>query len=354
MRALTIRAGERPSEGAELSLDELAAPTPGAGDLLVDGVAIGVCGTDRWLLSRSPRSFPGGRDRMVIGHESLGRVRQAPAGSPFAPGDFVAGLVRRPDPVPCKCCAAGELDICQNGTYTERGVVGADGYGAETYLLDQAFAVSVSAHLGLTGVLIEPTSIVAKAWEQLDMAVRWPDGRALILGAGPIGLLAALLAQQRGYEVHVVDQVADGPKVAQVKALGAVYHQGVDDFSDLDGSFEAVVECSGELAGAAIRATARGGALCFVAGGHRAVGNTIELAALSGALVGNRTFTGVVSSNHRHFEAAHTALLNADRSWLDGMLTNVVPVEKFANAFDGGPDVIKTVIQLADDSDGVR
>jgi threonine dehydrogenase-like Zn-dependent dehydrogenase len=345
MRALTIRAGAADSEGAEVSLDELAEPTPGPGDLLVDGVAIGVCGTDRWLLSRSPRTFPGGRDRMIIGHESLGRVRQAPAGSPFSAGDFVAGLVRRPDPVPCKCCAAGELDICQNGTYTERGVVGADGYGAEVYLLDQDYAVRVSPQLGLTGVLVEPTSIVAKAWEVLDLSVRWPDGRALILGAGPIGLLAALLGQQRGYEVHVVDQVADGPKVAQVKALGATYHQGADG---LDGSFEAVVECSGELVRDAINATARGGALCFVAGGHRAVGNTIELAALSGGLVGNRTYTGVVSSNHRHFEAAHTALLGADRSWLEDMLTRVVPVQEYPTAFAGGPDVIKTVIQLAD------
>jgi len=338
MRGLTIRTG-----GAEVTLQELAEPAAGAGVLLVDGVALGVCGTDRWLLARGPHRLPAGRDRMVLGHESLGRVRAAPAGSSFAPGDLVTGLVRRPDPLPCRCCAAGELDICLNGRYTERGIVGADGYGAQRYLLGEEYAVGVSPQLGLAGVLVEPTSIVAKAWERLDASVRWPQGRALVLGAGPIGLLAALLAQQRGYEVHVVDRVTGGPKVGQVRALGATYHRGV---GDLEGEFDAVLECSGELAADAIAATARGGSLCFVAGAHGGAVSTIELAALTGALIGNRTLTGVVSSNRRHFEAAHSALQKADRDWLDELLTAVVPLDNYAAAFNGGPDTIKAVIQL--------
>jgi threonine dehydrogenase-like Zn-dependent dehydrogenase len=284
---------------------------------------------------------------MILGHESLGRVRQAPAGSPFAAGDLVAGLVRRPDPLPCPACAAGDLDICQNGKYTERGVLAHDGYGAQQYVLGQEYAVPVDPKLGLTGVLVEPTSIVAKAWERLDTAVRRPRGRALILGAGPIGLLAALLAHQRGYEVHVVDQVTDGPKVLQVKALGATYHRGA---GDLDSEFDAVVECSGGLTAEAISATGRGGALCFVAGGHGGSGATIELAALGGALVGgNRSLFGVVSSDRRHFTAAHAALQRAEGGWLEGLLTSVVPLEKYAAAFDGGPDTIKAVIQLTDE-----
>lgn len=342
MRGLTIRAGR---DGGEIALEDVAEPVRGAGDLLVEGIALGVCGTDRSIAARGPHRTPAGRDRLVLGHESLGRVREAPAGSPFSAGDLVTGLVRRPDPVPCANCAGGNLDICLNGEYTERGIVGSDGYGAERYLLDAAYAIRVSPQLGLAGVLVEPTSIVAKAWERVDASARRPGGRALILGAGPIGLLAALLAQQRGYDVHVVDQVADGPKIEQTKALGATYHRGTED---LDGEFDAVVECSGELAAAAIRATARGGSLCFIAGGHRGT-EAAELADVGRALTGgNRTFTGVVSSGREHFLAAHAALETADRSWLEGLLTAVVPLDRYAEALAGGPDVIKAVIRLGD------
>ena len=338
MRGLTIDVRRT----GHVELAEVAEPQPGAGELLVEGVALGVCGTDRWLVAGGPRRTPQDRGWLILGHESLGRVAAAPAGSRFPVGDLVTGLVRRPDPEPCEACARGDLDICRNGRYTERGIVGSDGYGAQRYLLDERYAVAVDARLGLTGVLVEPTSIVAKAWERLDAAVRRPGGRALILGAGPIGLLAALLAQQRGYDVHVVDRVDGGPKIAQTVALGATYHRGVDG---LTGDFDAVLECSGELGAAAIESTARGGALCFIAGGHRS--RQIEPAAVGSALTGgNRTFSGVTSSGREHFEAAHAALLAADRGWLDGLLTAVVPLEKYATAFEGGPDTIKSVIRL--------
>ena len=135
--------------------------------------------------------------------------------------------MRRPDPVPCASCAAGEWDMCRNGQYTEHGIKGLHGFGAEYFRVDPGFAVPVDRSLGLAGVLIEPTSVVAKAWEHIDrIAARavWRPSRVLVTGAGPIGLLAALLARQRGFEVHVLDRVTDGPKPALVRDLGATYH----------------------------------------------------------------------------------------------------------------------------------
>ena len=70
---------------------------------------------------------------------------------------------------------------------------------------------------------------MAKAWEQIDLiATRTlrPGRVALVAGAGPIGMLAALLGVQRGYQVHVFDRVAAGPKPGLVAALGATYHYG--------------------------------------------------------------------------------------------------------------------------------
>lgn len=329
MRALVLRGDAGKGRAA---VEETAEPDPADGELLVEGIAIGVCGTDRKLVKRPPR--PGaGREALVLGHESLGRVIDAPAGSGFGPGDLVAGIVRRPDPEPCFFCAAGESDLCENGKYTERGIIGKDGYGAERYRLEARYAVPVDPALGLAGVLVESASVVAKAWEKLDGLVWRRRSRALVLGAGPIGLLAALLGVQRGYEVHVLDRVEAGRKPGQARAIGAVYHTSA---GTLPGRFDAVLECTGALAGEAVAQTSPSGALCLLAGGLER----------PGAPLGNMAIVSTVNSNRRHFEAGHDALRNADPAWLGRLLGPCVGLDEWRSAFDAGPDTIKAVICL--------
>src|SRR5919199_2884617 len=159
----------------------------------------------------------------------LEEVPEPPAASGLAPGDLVVGIVRRPDPVPCPNCAAGEWDMCRNGRYTEHGIKGLHGFGSQRYRLDPAFAIRLDPGLESVGVLTEPTTIVAKAWdhiERIGSRAVWEPRVVLVTGAGPIGLLAALLGVQRGLEVHVVDRVTEGPKPALVADLGAHYHHG--------------------------------------------------------------------------------------------------------------------------------
>src|SRR5688572_26354292 len=103
MRAITLYPGTPDSA----DLEEVPEPGPEAGAILVDGVALGICGTDAEIVRGEYGEAPPGGDRLIIGHESLGRVAEAPEGSGFAPGDLVVGIVRRPDPVPCPSCAAG-------------------------------------------------------------------------------------------------------------------------------------------------------------------------------------------------------------------------------------------------------
>ena len=106
---------------------------------------------------------PPGERHLIIGHESIGRVMEAPRDCGLASGDLVVGIVRRPDPVPCEYCAAGEWDMCRNGGYTERGIKQRHGYASERYRIESSFAVKVDAALGDLGVLLEPASVVAKA-----------------------------------------------------------------------------------------------------------------------------------------------------------------------------------------------
>src|SRR5690348_8201789 len=218
MRALTVEPGVPNS----IELADMPPPPASDGDVLVRALALGICGTDREIIAGDYGAPPPGERRLILGHESLGRVEEAPQGSGFARGDLVVGIVRRPDPLPCANCAVGEWDMCRNGLYTERGIKQRDGYCSERYRIHPPFAVRLPPHLERTGVLLEPASVVAKAWEHIERIGRraaWQPRRVLVTGAGPIGLLAGLLGVQRGLEVHVLDLVTEGPKPALVRDL---------------------------------------------------------------------------------------------------------------------------------------
>ena len=118
MRALTVKPGTANS----IQLEDVPPPPTTDGAVLVRALALGICGTDREIISGDYGWAPPGAQRLIIGHESLGRVETAPADSGFSPGELVVGIVRRPDPVPCPDCAVGEWDMCRNGQYTERGI----------------------------------------------------------------------------------------------------------------------------------------------------------------------------------------------------------------------------------------
>ena len=350
MRALTVT----PGTGGSAALLDVAEPTPGPADLLVDGLAVGICGTDREIAAGEYGTAPPGRDRLVLGHESLGRVRHAAEGSGFSAGDLVVGVVRRPDPVPCGACAHGEFDMCRNGRYTERGIKALDGFASERWCVDADHAVRLPPDLEGVGVLLEPTSVVAKAWEQIERigGRSWFEPRTvLVTGAGPIGLLAALLGVQRGLEVHVLDRVQDGPKPALVADLGARYHSEGFDAAVADRRPDVVIEATGAapLVLAAMSRTRPYGLTCLT--GVSAAGRRIELDAggLNRSIVlENDAVFGSVNANLRHFRAAARALTRADRGWLAGLITRRLPLDRFAEALEPAADDVKTVLTLQD------
>jgi threonine dehydrogenase-like Zn-dependent dehydrogenase len=243
--------------------------------------------------------------------------------------------------------------MCRNGRYRERGIKELDGYGAELVALERDYAVGLPPALGLAGVLTEPTSVVAKAWEQIDRVKSEgcrPLQSVLVTGAGPIGLLAALLGVQRGLTVHVLDRATDGPKPRLTEALGATYHSGsVADACGAAGP-DIVVECTGaaQLVVDAINGTAPGAVVCLVGVSPRGRTLSVDVGALNDELVlENDVVLGSVNSNHRHFRAAAEALARADRAWLDALITRRVPLERWSEALDRRADDIKTVIDFS-------
>ena len=338
--------------GARAQISEVDDPQRADGELLVETVALGVCGTDREIVSGDYGWPPPGRDDIVLGHESLGRVREAPDGEIKA-GDLVVGVVRRPDPEPCPCCLRGEFDMCRNGRYRERGIKELDGFGAELVTLERDFAIKIEPALGLLGVLTEPTSVVAKAWEQVDLARMQfcrPVGRALVTGAGPIGLLAALLGVQRGLEVHVLDRAEDGPKRELAEGLGATYHSVSVQDACKSAEPEMVLECTGapEVVVDALQSTAPGAVVSLLGVSPAGRSITVDAGTLNNELVlENDIVFGSVNANHRHFQAAASALAAADAAWLEGLITRRVPLDRWDDALERRPDDIKNVIEFA-------
>jgi threonine dehydrogenase-like Zn-dependent dehydrogenase len=340
MRAMTVIPGK--ADSAELT--NLPEPEAKQGELVVEPLCLGVCGTDREILDGVHGEPPPGRERLVLGHELLGRVRGT--------GQLVAGIVRRPDPVPCACCAKGEWDMCRNGQYTERGIKALDGYGAELVTIEENFAIPIPDDLGTLGVLTEPASILAKAWEQIDrIATRACSAheRVLVTGAGPIGLLAALMGKERELEVHVLDRATEGIKPEVVHELGAHYHTG--DITEVSEQIapDLVVECTGvaELVAGAMRHTAPGAIVCL-AGVAASRNLSVDIGALNNELVlENDVVFGSVNANRRHFERAVKSLEAADSDWLRRLITRTVPLDRWQDALEKGDDDIKVVVEFA-------
>jgi glucose 1-dehydrogenase len=346
VKAITVM----PGSPGSIRLDDVPEPSRSEGSILVQTIAVGVCGTDREILEGSFGAGPAPGERLVLGHESLGRVVESPDDSDVRPGDVVVGIVRHPDPVPCAQCATGEWDMCSNGQYTEHGIKGRHGFGRERFRLQPSHAVRVDASLGMRGVLLEPASIVAKAWDQIERIgarASWTPRRVLVLGAGPVGLLAALLGRLRGLEVHVFDRVDTGPKPALVAALEAKYHNS--ELDEVCRDVDVVVECTGApgLLFDAVRCVAPNGILCLtgVASGSGVL--SLDAGAVNNELVlQNNVVFGTVNANRRHYTQAADALARADPAWLDRLITRRVPLERWREAYERLERDVKTVIEF--------
>lgn len=348
MRALTVIPGRSDS----LAVEDMPAPDTALGDVLVDGVAVGVCGTDHELSQGDYGWAPEGSERLILGHESLGRVREAPDGSGFAAGDLIVGVVRMPDPKPCGACAHGEWDMCRNGEYTEHGIKSLHGFAAEQWRVRSEHAVKLDQALESVGMLMEPTTVVAKAWEQVDRigGRAWFEPKSvLITGAGPIGLLAAMIGAQRGLDVHVLDRVKDGPKPQLVEDLGARYHSDPADKVIDEIQPDVIIEGTGATPVVnAVLANPKPYAITILTGiSDPGETETVDLGTINRtAVLGNSAVAGSVNANLRHYEAAAEALAAADLGWLERLVTRRVPLEKFAEAFTPQDDDVKVVLTL--------
>jgi glucose 1-dehydrogenase len=350
MKALMIT----PSVPGSARLDEHPEAPLSDGTIHVEVLAVGICGTDLEIVAGEYGTAPADSERLVLGHESLGRVLEAPEGADVVVGDLVVSMVRHPDPAPCVNCGTGEWDLCRNGDYTEHGIKEVHGFARERYRVDPSRVVRVDPALGILGVLTEPTSVVAKAWEVVDRIrtrggdVPASEQRVLVTGAGPIGLLAAMIGTQRKYHVHVLDRVGEGLKPQLVAELGATYHYG--PLGEIEGDFDIIIECTGagQVIVDATTKLAPDGVFCLTgvsSGGHKI---EADFGAINrGLVLENGVIVGSVNANKRHYNAAAGHLAIADPVWLAKLITRQVPLEQWEQALVRQTNDVKAVLRFA-------
>ncbi len=357
MRAITVVPGEAHSLRIR---DDVADPRPSDREALVRVLETGLCGTDVEIEAALFGEAPAGSAYLILGHENLGRVERAPSGCGFREDDLVVATVRRPCPEHCPACAEGQQDFCLTGNYRERGIKGLHGYMCDRYVESPRYLVRVPADLRSVAVLLEPLSFIEKGVEQalrFQQRLAWEPRRAVVLGAGPVGLLAGLLLRLRGFEVTVASRgPADSAAARLAVDAGMRYvstrQTAVERLPAETGGIDLVFEATGAAAmiGPAMSILAIDGVaiLGSVTGGQETV--PFDIATWNREMVlGNRALFGTVNAGRRHFEAGVRDLEAAQArfpGWLARMITRRLPMEEVKQAFERDRSQIKSVLRF--------
>ncbi len=356
-QAIQVTPGK--AHSARLGLEPTLAPK--RGELGLKVLLCGICGTDAEIERGLYGEAPPGEDHLVPGHESLCEVEAVgEAVTGFRPGDLVVPIVRRPCPEGCEPCKRGRWDMCLTGHYAERGIARLHGMLREHLTDDAEHCVHLPPELRQVGVLVEPLSIVEKAIEEtmvVQSRIGIPPRRALVTGAGPIGILAAMVLRSRGLAVDVLDQrPVDSPKAEIVRASGSRY---IDDRtqpleeSAKDVLYDLVLEASGyaPLVFRALRRLGRNGAMVLtgVTAGHHTI--ELDVDALNQEMVlENQVLLGSVNAARQHYEAAVRDLAAWQLSLpglAERLITSRHPLAQFEAALTKDPDGIKSVVEVA-------
>ncbi len=369
MKALAVVPAQRAVKLVDHPQPAISTPT----GVKLRMLEVGVCGTDREIVSFQYGTPPPGSEYLVIGHESLGQVVDVGSGvTQVKPGDLVVTMVRRPCPHPdCVACTAGRQDFCTTGDFTERGIKGAHGFATEFVVDDESYMNVVPAALREVAVLTEPLTIAEKAIAQVWQVQRrlpWgspPAGpgekgsahRAVVLGAGPVGLLGAMALVRAGFETTVYSR-ASGPhdKAGLVASFGAAYVDAetttIEQLANRVGTIDLVYEATGAARVSFQMMEVLGANGVFVFTGVPGRKAPIELDAdliMRNLVLSNQVVFGTVNASRSEYQAAIRDLGDFTGRWpaaVRRLITDRHPIEGAVGALLGAPSGIKDVITI--------
>lgn len=359
MKAVGVFPGSR-----EVRLVDHPEPRLEAADQVkVRVLEVGACGTDREICAFQFGESPAGAPYLVLGHEGLGEVLETGKGvSRLRPGDLVVPMVRLPCDVPgCRPCRRERQDFCLTDTFPERGIRRAHGFMTERFVDFETFLVPVPRVLRDVAVLVEPLTIAEKALFQIAEVQRrlpYEAGRtAVVLGAGPVGLLGAMAFVSRGYETFVFARSpGDTPNARLTASIGATYVSGsTTDFATLArrvGNIDLIYEAAGAVRPAFELLEQLGtNGVCVLTGVpalEPAVGVNVERL-MRNVVLKNQAVVGTVNAGRDAFEAAIRDLEVFLKRWpepLRGLVTGRFRLEEFRRLLLDKPAGIKSIFTL--------
>jgi len=328
-----------PGAAATARLADVFEPRAAPGEVLLRPLEIGVCGTDAEICAGLFGSAPKGEGHLILGHELLAEV--AADGGGFAAGDLVAATVRR-SCRRCAACAAGFPDACLTGDYLERGITRLHGFASELACERPEHLVPIPRELGRLGVLAEPASVCARAIRHarsIGGRQPWEPARALVLGAGAVGMLATFFLRLEGLEVLTASREGAGSDKAELVGASGASYLPVSDLEE-SGDFDLVVEAagSGELMARALGLLRRNGVACILGiDGHSGQVSVDRRTLGVDVVIGNRALFGSVNAARQDWARAVELLVEVGTRWPDAATRLVglrVEPGRFQEAFD--------------------
>jgi glucose 1-dehydrogenase len=356
MKAIVVKPGEKSS----IHMRDMPDPRMKPDQVAVKMIRVGLCGTDAEINHGLYGKPPDGDEFLILGHENLGVVEDVGKKvKGWKPGDLVVSTVRRPCGV-CPNCKAGENDMCSSGQYTERGIMRRHGFMAEFYVESPQFMNKIPKAVRDFAVLLEPMSVVEKGIDHaflLQKRLVWKPKLAVVLGGGPVGLLAAAVLRVRGLRTVVVGREPASDMRAQIAMkLGAEY-MSVEKSSLLDlpkqiGRPDLVIEATGSarVVFDAMEILGPNGVLCLlsVTGGSGV--NEEPIDRINQLLVlGNQVVFGSVNANPRHFAQGVKDFVAIEKKWpgvMSRLLTDRIPWKAHKKWFDERGSGIKSTLEI--------
>lgn len=363
MRAVGVLPSKR-------TVDLLSHPHPeihSPAQVKVRTIEVGICGTDREICSFAYGTPPDGSEYLVLGHEGLGEVVEVGnAVGQFAVGDLVVPSVRRPCPHPaCLPCREDRQDFCSTGDFTERGIKMMHGFMTEFFVEEEEFLTAVPADLRDVAVLVEPLTVAEKAIDQVwkvQQRLPWgADGEgktAVVLGAGPVGILGAMALLVRGFRTFVYSRSpAPNPKAELVNSVGARYISSettpLEKFAIETGPVDLVYEAVG-VAGISfdlLKVLGLNGAFVFTGiPPHKPAIPVTADSLMRDMVLKNQVLIGTVNADANAFTSAIRDLGIFKERWPDALravISGRYPMESYRELLLGKNRGIKNVISVA-------
>jgi glucose 1-dehydrogenase len=359
MRAVAVFPSKREVRVVDHPEPALTSPTQAKMRVL----DVGVCGTDREIVSFEYGTPPQGFDYLIIGHESLSEVVEVgPQVSKVKRGDLVVMTVRRPCPHPsCVACRQGRQDFCYTGDYTERGIKENHGFMTEFVVEEDRYLNLVPRELRDVAVLVEPLTIAEKSLEQIwTVQTRLPwnrQHRAVVLGAGPVGILGAMALQVEGFDVSVYSRSPNHEEKNQIlNAIGVRYiaaeTHSTDDLAKLAGPIDVVYEATGasDVAFDVLKHLGPNAVFVFTGvPGHKEPIPVDTDGIMRNMVLNNQLVLGSVNAPPKAFQSAIQHLGVFAQRWPDtlrSVITGRFPLERALDALQNQPGGVKNVVSI--------